>query len=231
VVDDPDAPGGVFTHWIAWGLDPAAEGLGEGEPAPNEGQNDFGTTGYRGPCPPSGPRPPPLRLPPVRARCRPRAPRRCHESRAGTGDRGACADDGRGRRHVRAQLAQQITPSGRGPIQRRNRMEVSAMASARQVQGATRKLFRKRKLRKLRKLLMYTRARERRARRGKRNGPGYAVKLTDLPHVPPSPSSSAAASCPQNLSPDRTLAPPKIGRVEERVCSCHFPDALCDDGS
>jgi Raf kinase inhibitor-like YbhB/YbcL family protein len=54
VVDDPDAPGGVFTHWIAWGLDPAAEGLGEGEPAPREGQNDFGTSGYRGPCPPPG---------------------------------------------------------------------------------------------------------------------------------------------------------------------------------
>jgi hypothetical protein len=54
VVDDPDAPGGVFTHWVAWGLDPAGEGLGEGEPAPSEGQNGFGTTGYRGPCPPPG---------------------------------------------------------------------------------------------------------------------------------------------------------------------------------
>jgi Raf kinase inhibitor-like YbhB/YbcL family protein len=54
VVDDPDAPSGVFTHWVAWGLDPAAEGLGEGEPAPSEGQNDFGTMGYRGPCPPPG---------------------------------------------------------------------------------------------------------------------------------------------------------------------------------
>ena len=54
VVDDPDAPGGVFTHWLTWGLDPAADGLGEGEPAPREGQNDFGTTGYRGPCPPPG---------------------------------------------------------------------------------------------------------------------------------------------------------------------------------
>ena len=54
LVDDPDAPGGVFTHWIAWALDPAAEQLGEGEPAPREGQNDFGTTGYRGPCPPPG---------------------------------------------------------------------------------------------------------------------------------------------------------------------------------
>ena len=38
----------------AWGLDPAAGGLGEGEPAPAEGRNDFGTTGYRGPCPPPG---------------------------------------------------------------------------------------------------------------------------------------------------------------------------------
>ena len=54
VVDDPDAPGGVFTHWIAWGLDPATEGLSEGERAPYEGQNDFGATGYRGPCPPPG---------------------------------------------------------------------------------------------------------------------------------------------------------------------------------
>jgi Raf kinase inhibitor-like YbhB/YbcL family protein len=54
VVDDPDAPGGVFTHWITWGLDPAAEGLAGGEPAPRDGQNDFGTAGYRGPCPPPG---------------------------------------------------------------------------------------------------------------------------------------------------------------------------------
>jgi Phosphatidylethanolamine-binding protein len=30
VADDPDAPGGVFTHWLGWGLDPAGEGLGEG---------------------------------------------------------------------------------------------------------------------------------------------------------------------------------------------------------
>jgi Raf kinase inhibitor-like YbhB/YbcL family protein len=54
VVDDPDAPNGVFTHWVAWGLDPRAGGLGEGEAAPSEGRNHFGTTGYRGPCPPPG---------------------------------------------------------------------------------------------------------------------------------------------------------------------------------
>jgi Raf kinase inhibitor-like YbhB/YbcL family protein len=51
---DPDAPGGTFTHWIAWGLDPQAAGLAEGEAVPVEGRNDFGTVGYRGPCPPSG---------------------------------------------------------------------------------------------------------------------------------------------------------------------------------
>jgi Raf kinase inhibitor-like YbhB/YbcL family protein len=54
IVDDPDAPSGVFTHWLAWGLDPAAEGLGEGKSPPREGRNDFGTSGYRGPCPPPG---------------------------------------------------------------------------------------------------------------------------------------------------------------------------------
>jgi Raf kinase inhibitor-like YbhB/YbcL family protein len=54
LVDDPDAPGRVFTHWVAWGLDPRAGGLAEGAAAPREGRNDFGTVGYRGPCPPPG---------------------------------------------------------------------------------------------------------------------------------------------------------------------------------
>jgi Raf kinase inhibitor-like YbhB/YbcL family protein len=54
VVDDPDAPGRTFLHWLAWGLAPEAGGLGEGEAAPAEGTNAFGSTGYRGPCPPPG---------------------------------------------------------------------------------------------------------------------------------------------------------------------------------
>jgi Raf kinase inhibitor-like YbhB/YbcL family protein len=54
VVDDPDAPAGTFTHWHAWALDPGTTRLGEGEAAPVEGRNDFGTSGYRGPCPPPG---------------------------------------------------------------------------------------------------------------------------------------------------------------------------------
>jgi Raf kinase inhibitor-like YbhB/YbcL family protein len=54
VVDDPDAPGGAFTHWLAWGFDPDTSELSEGEAAPTEGRNDFGSNGYRGPCPPPG---------------------------------------------------------------------------------------------------------------------------------------------------------------------------------
>lgn len=54
VVDDPDAPSGTFTHWRAWGIDPAPGGLGEREAPPFEGRNDFGSVGWRGPCPPPG---------------------------------------------------------------------------------------------------------------------------------------------------------------------------------
>lgn len=56
LVHDPDAPGGDFVHWMA-GL-PAREGsLPQGvgqDPGLVQGLNDFGTAGYRGPCPPPG---------------------------------------------------------------------------------------------------------------------------------------------------------------------------------
>lgn len=55
VVDDPDAPGGTFTHWTVWGLAPQDSPLEERLPGrATEGTNDFGQVGYRGPCPPSG---------------------------------------------------------------------------------------------------------------------------------------------------------------------------------
>jgi Raf kinase inhibitor-like YbhB/YbcL family protein len=56
IVDDPDAPGGLFTHWVLYGIPADAHGLKKGQvPAgASEGQNDFGTVGYRGPCPPPG---------------------------------------------------------------------------------------------------------------------------------------------------------------------------------
>lgn len=54
LVEDLDAPGGVFVHWVAAGIDPSAAALTTDVAPPVEGANDFGTTGYRGPCPPEG---------------------------------------------------------------------------------------------------------------------------------------------------------------------------------
>jgi hypothetical protein len=55
IVDDPDAPSGLFTHWIAWNIPPQTSIIGEGSaPKGVHGTNDFGKSGYGGPCPPSG---------------------------------------------------------------------------------------------------------------------------------------------------------------------------------
>lgn len=55
-VTDPDAPGGTFTHWLVWNIDPKTSDLAE-KKLPSgalEGTNGFGKRGYGGPCPPSG---------------------------------------------------------------------------------------------------------------------------------------------------------------------------------
>ena len=56
IVDDPDAPGGLFTHWVVWNIDPKTNEMAEGSAPSNavQGKNDFGKSGYGGPCPPSG---------------------------------------------------------------------------------------------------------------------------------------------------------------------------------
>ena len=52
-VEDPDAPRGVFTHWVVWNISPN-ETIPEGNNPGINGTNSFGKTGYGGPCPPSG---------------------------------------------------------------------------------------------------------------------------------------------------------------------------------
>ncbi|MGW7529901.1 YbhB/YbcL family Raf kinase inhibitor-like protein [Streptomyces sp. NPDC054783] len=56
---DLDAPHGTFTHWLVWNVAPHTTRLSAGEhpPGATEGRNDFGKTGYSGPCPPRGDRP------------------------------------------------------------------------------------------------------------------------------------------------------------------------------
>jgi Raf kinase inhibitor-like YbhB/YbcL family protein len=54
LMDDPDAPGATFTHWIGWNIPLKARALRAGQRAPREGRNDAGRIGYTGPCPPSG---------------------------------------------------------------------------------------------------------------------------------------------------------------------------------
>ena len=53
--EDPDAPGGTFVHWVAWGIDPADGRLPpEGQAGIRNGRNGFDRDGYGGPCPPPG---------------------------------------------------------------------------------------------------------------------------------------------------------------------------------
>ena len=55
VVDDPDAPSGLFTHWIVWNISPQTNAIAEGSALKGvQGTNDFGKSDYGGPCPPSG---------------------------------------------------------------------------------------------------------------------------------------------------------------------------------
>ena len=62
IVEDLDAPGGVFTHWVLFNLPADSRQLPEGISAQQQlengalqGKNDFGEIGYGSPCPPPGP--------------------------------------------------------------------------------------------------------------------------------------------------------------------------------
>ncbi|MEW6221906.1 MAG: YbhB/YbcL family Raf kinase inhibitor-like protein [Candidatus Hadarchaeota archaeon] len=64
ICDDPDAPMGVFVHWVVWNIPPNVTAIPEKVPMTGvvkslggaaQGVTDFGKIGYGGPCPPRGP--------------------------------------------------------------------------------------------------------------------------------------------------------------------------------
>jgi len=53
IVEDPDAPGQIFDHWVVWNIPPSKRITENARPG-LEGKNSKGEIGYTGPCPPEG---------------------------------------------------------------------------------------------------------------------------------------------------------------------------------
>lgn len=61
VLDDPDAPGGTWVHWVIYGIPGSTRELPEGIPrtealpdGARQGRNSWKELGYQGPSPPPG---------------------------------------------------------------------------------------------------------------------------------------------------------------------------------
>jgi Raf kinase inhibitor-like YbhB/YbcL family protein len=61
IVEDPDAPGGTWVHWVIYNISPDTNQLPEAIPngaqltgGGLQGRNSSGNFGYNGPCPPAG---------------------------------------------------------------------------------------------------------------------------------------------------------------------------------
>ena len=58
IMDDPDAPGGTWDHWIVFNISAdlreLPDAVSAGEVGATFGQNSWGRSDYGGPCPPSG---------------------------------------------------------------------------------------------------------------------------------------------------------------------------------
>ena len=57
IMDDPDAPRGTWDHWILFNIPENIKQIPEAGSLPPgviQGNNSWGSKGYRGPCPPSG---------------------------------------------------------------------------------------------------------------------------------------------------------------------------------
>ncbi len=69
ICEDPDAPAGLWVHWVVFNIPSDCKGFGTNIPDGqqpelkindkpikiHQGKNDFGKFGYGGPCPPKGP--------------------------------------------------------------------------------------------------------------------------------------------------------------------------------
>jgi hypothetical protein len=56
IVTDPDAPAGIWSHWIVFNISPDTDELDENSvpTGASQGVNDFGNMGWGGPCPSEG---------------------------------------------------------------------------------------------------------------------------------------------------------------------------------
>ena len=57
IMEDPAAPSGTWNHWLLWDVPAHVHALSDGfipGTAGSSGNNDFGRSGYGGPCPPKG---------------------------------------------------------------------------------------------------------------------------------------------------------------------------------
>ncbi len=61
IMDDPDAPGGSFVHWVLYNIPAGTQKLPRGLPKHEilsdgslQGNTNYGRPGYSGPCPPKG---------------------------------------------------------------------------------------------------------------------------------------------------------------------------------
>lgn len=61
IVDDPDAPGKTWVHWVAYDIPSHIDSIAAAMPrnetlnvGGTQGRNDFEKNGYGGPCPPNG---------------------------------------------------------------------------------------------------------------------------------------------------------------------------------
>ncbi|MEQ1584319.1 MAG: YbhB/YbcL family Raf kinase inhibitor-like protein [Cyclobacteriaceae bacterium] len=53
IVEDPDAPGKTWVHWLVWNI-PITHHIMENSVPGEQGRNDFKRVAWGGPCPPSG---------------------------------------------------------------------------------------------------------------------------------------------------------------------------------